>query len=180
MEKFTTAVAGAFVLGLVAGAIGWAGFGAPVGTADSGPDAESPGYSLSTSGPDCLDVRPHGGWVHEVAVGESFAVTLNATVVHDPGRTVSANVSRTTPGTYRIALETVADGREVSKAAANDSRREGCRVATHVRLGTGLPTDYRQFDVTVNGHLLLTVENEDTTGDLYQLPNPVNATASAE
>lgn len=81
---------------------------------------------------------------------------------------------------YRIALETVADGREASKATANDSRREGCRVATHVRLGTGLPTDYRQFDVTVNGRLLLTVENEDTTGDLYQLPNPVNATTSAE
>lgn len=61
MEKLATAVAGAFVLGLVVGAIGWAGFGAPVRTADSGPDVKVSGHSLSTSGPDCLDVRPHGG-----------------------------------------------------------------------------------------------------------------------
>jgi hypothetical protein len=46
-------------------------------------------------------------------------------------------------------------------------------------VSAGLPTDYRSFEVTIDGRTLLTVENEDTTADRYQLPNPINATTSA-
>jgi hypothetical protein len=175
MTRPSSAVVAAFVLGLVAGAVGGLGFGGQFASTDAGPDPGSPSYSLSSSGPDCLDVRPHAGWVHEVAVGDSFAVTLNATVVHDRGQRVSASVNRVTPGAYRIDLRTVPETTRTSDAGEQKSAPEGCRVATDLRLGASLPTDYREFEVAVNGRTLLTVENEDTAADLYQLPNPVNA-----
>jgi len=174
MTRLSSAVVAAFALGLVAGAVGGLGFGSQLAPTDAGPDPESPPYSLSSSGPDCLDVRPHAGWVHEVAVGDAFAVTLNATVVHDRDQRVSANVSRVTPGSYRIDLRTVPETPRTSDAGKQKSPPEGCQVATDLQLGASLPTDYQEFEVTVNGRTLLTVENEDTTADLYQLPNPVN------
>ena len=178
MEKLVPAIAAvAFVLGLALGGFGFCGALAPD---ERGPDPESPAYSVSSSGVNCLDVRPHSGWVHEVASGRSFAVTLNATVVHERGRTVSTNVSRVSPGSYRIALRTVPGEADASSGEhRKKSPPAGCRVATGLRLGVGLPTDYREFEVTVNGRTLLTVENEDTVADLYQLPNPVNATVPA-
>lgn len=176
MEKLVPAVAVAFALGLVVGGVGGIGYGGAFTPTDAGPDPESPPYSLSTSGGTCLEPRPHAGWVHEVAVGDSFAVTLNATVVHDRGRTVAANVSRVMPGAYRIDLRTVTDDRGLANESREKSPPADCRVATDLRLGASLPTDYRQFEVTVNGRTILAVENEDTTADLYQLPNPINAT----
>ncbi|WP_276282039.1 hypothetical protein [Halorussus caseinilyticus] len=178
MKKLPTAVLAAFAVGLVVGATAWAGFGGAVAPTDSGPDPESPPYSLSTAGGNCLDVRAHAGWVHEVAVGDSFAVTLNATVVHERGQTVEAEVNRGVAGRYRIDLRTVADGRESANGTAKKSPLEGCRVATDLRLAASLPTDYSDFEIAVNGRTLLTVENEDTAADLYQFPNPVNATNS--
>ncbi|WP_135854662.1 hypothetical protein [Halorussus salinus] len=181
MEKFTTAVAAAFVVGTAVGAVAWAGFGAPLGQADAGstpgPDPESPPVSVSKSGGSCLDTRAHAGWVHEVAVGHSFAVTLNATVVHERGRTVDATVTRVTPGAYRIDLRTVPEETR-SDEPEDKSPPEDCRAATDLRVSASLPTDYRSFEVTIDGRTLRTVENEDTTADLYQLPNPINATAS--
>ncbi|WP_137287603.1 hypothetical protein [Halorussus salinisoli] len=179
MRNFITAIVAAFAFGLVVGAIGWAGFGSPVGQADPGPDPESPPFSVSESGGTCLETRAHAGWAHEVAVGHSFAVTLNATVVQDRGQTVSANVSRTAPETYRIDLETAPDETETSDEGKRKSAPEDCRVATDVRLATSLPTEYQEFEVAVNGRTLRTIENRDTTGNLYQLPNPINATTSA-
>ncbi|WP_276301379.1 hypothetical protein [Halorussus lipolyticus] len=183
MERLTSTVVAAFLLGLVVGAVGGFAFGGQLGLLDpgptnSGPNPESPPYSLSKSG-GCLDVRPHAGWVHEVAVGDSFAVTLNATVVHDRGATVSTNVSRVAPGAYRIDLRTVSSETVESDANRTKSPPEDCRVATDLRLGASLPTDYREVEVALDGRTLLTVENEDTAPDLYQLPNPVNATVSA-
>ncbi|UPW00088.1 hypothetical protein M0R88_16430 [Halorussus gelatinilyticus] len=181
MENFTTAVAVAFVVGTVVGAVGWVGFGAPLGQADSdpGPDPESPPVSVGKSGGGCLDTRANAGWVHEVAVGHSFAVTLNATVVHERGQTVDATVTQVTPGAYRIDLRTVAEEPRTSDERKSESPPEGCRVATDLRLSASLPTDYRSFEVTIDGRTLLTAENEDTTADLYRLPNPINATTSA-
>lgn len=180
MTRLSSAVVAAFALGLITGAVGGLGIGGQFGPLDSGPaisapDPESPPYSMSSSGANCLDVRPHAGWVHEVAVGDSFAVTLNTTVVHDRGQRVSANVSRVAPGAYRIDLQTVPEETRTSDEDQGKSPPEGCQMATDVRLGTSLPTDYQRFEVTVDGRTLLTVENEDTTADLYQLPNPVNA-----
>ncbi len=182
MRKFTTAVAAAFALGILVGAVGWAGFGAPLGQVDagsnSGPDPESPPVSVSTSGSGCLETRAHAGWVHEVAVGHSFAVTLNATVVHERGQTVDATVTQVTPGAYRIDLRTVAEETRTSGESESKSSPDGCRAGTDLRVGASLPTDYRSFEATIDGRTLLTVDNEDTTADLYQLPNPINATAN--
>ena len=180
MKRLAVAVIGAFVLGFVVGAVGGIGLGGELGSTDSGPNPDAPPYSVSKSGGNCLDVRPHSGWVHEVAVGDSFAVTLNATVVHARGQTVSANVSRLTTGVYRIDLRTVSEETRTSDNGRTKSPPADCRVATDLRLATSLPTDYRQFEVTLDGQTVLTVENEDTAPDLYQLPNPMNATDSAE
>ena len=183
MQDFATAVAAAFVVGIAVGAVGWAGFGAPLGQADAGsnlgPDPESPPVSVGTSGSGCLDTRANAGWVHEVAVGHSFAVTLNATVVHERGRTVDATVTQVTPGAYRIDRRTVAEETRTSDADRTKSPPDGCRVGTDLQVSAGLPTDYRSFEVTIDGRTLLTVENEDTAADRYQLPNPINATVSA-
>ncbi|WP_135825815.1 hypothetical protein [Halorussus ruber] len=175
MTRLSSAVVPAFALGLVAGAVGGLGFGGQLAPTDAGPDSGSPPYSLSSSGPNCPDVRSHAGWVHEVAVGDSFAVTLNATVVNDRDQRVSANVSRVTPESYRIDFRTVPETTRTSDAGEQKPPPGDCRVATDLQFSTSLPTDYREFEVTVNGRTLLTVENEDTTADLYQLPNPVNA-----
>jgi hypothetical protein len=177
MENLDRAVAVAFAVGLVVGAVGGVGYAGGPAPTDAGPDPESPGYSVSKS-TGCLDVRPHAGWVHEVAVGDSFAVTLNATVVHERGQTVGANVSRVAPGSYRIDLRTVPETEETTESRAK-TPPEDCPVATDLRLGTSLPTDYREFTVSVDGRTLLTVENEGTVGELFQLPNPVNATSGA-
>lgn len=178
MAELSRAVAVAFALGLIVGAVGGVSFTGESSPSDPGPDPESPPYSLSTSS-GCLNVRPHAGWVHEVAAGDSFAVTLNATVVHERSRTVVANVSRLAPGSYRIDLRTVADDRD-SPNGIQKSPPDDCQVATDLTLGASLPTDYQEFEVTVDGRTILTVENEATTGELYQLPNPINATDSAD
>ncbi len=166
----------AFAAGILVGAVAIAAFQPPVqsGPVQPGPDSESPPFTIAMGGPNCLDSRhgSGGGWVHEVAAGTSYAVTLNATVVHDRGEAVAANVSRTAPGGYAIDLRTV-PATDDAKSPSGD-----CRVATRVELGASLPTDYREFRVTANGRTLLTVERDDTTADLYRLPHPVNASAS--
>lgn len=140
--------------------------------ADRGPAPESPPYSLSYGGSQCLAdaVRPNGGWVHEMAAGYSYAITVNATIPHGRGETVAANVSRTAPGAYEIAL-----GADDGGANASKTPSAGCRVGTTVDLAASLPTEYDRVDVTVDGRTVLTVENEDTVADLYRLPNPVGA-----
>lgn len=139
-------------------------------------DTESPGFSLGTASGECGDLTPNAGWVHDVAAGEQYVVTLNATIVHDGSQTVWANVSRVLPHAYRIDLRTVPDerGDETRRKGPEDGECESTRVL----LGTGLPTDHRRYEVSINGRTLLTVENDDTTPDLYPLPNPISANAS--
>lgn len=174
MERVVLAAAGAFLLGVLVGSVAGGGAGL---VGDPGPGApegvDSPGASLSKSVGACGDVDPDSGWVHDVAVGESFAVTLDATVVHDRGRPVTANVSRSASGTFRIDLRTQVHG----SGASTDDAGSTC-TATHLTLGTNLPTDYEAFAVSVNGRTLLTVEYDGTTPDLHRLPNPINATAT--
>ena len=170
------AIAVAFVFGVVLGSIGGIGIG--IGDTDEPRDFDSPGFSLSKSVGACGDVDPDSGWVHDVAVGESFAVTLEATVVHDWNRTVTANVGRVSPGRFLIDLRTVpADSAEAARKKANVSTEStsGC-AATDLGLGTSLPTDYEEFTVAVNGRTLRTVEYDGTVADLHRLPNPINAT----
>lgn len=167
MEKLVPAVALAFALGVLLGAVGP---GVLAGPPSNGSDGVP--MTLSSSGPGCFEgPTPNAGWVHEVAAGESYAVTLNATVLHDRGTEVRPNVSEWSPRRFRLDFRTVSDEGEDPKEPQGR-----CRVATEFRLGLSLPTDYERLDIAVNGRTVRTVEREDTTADLYRLPNPVNAT----
>jgi hypothetical protein len=171
----------ALLVGLVVGVVVGNGalVGAVVPQSVGGDDPyDTPGYSLSLGGPSCYDEpTANAGWVHEVANGDYYGVTLNATVVHAPDRRVTVDVSERTPDTYEIAIRTRASDADEDERA-KQAVSECDRVATDVGVGTGLPTDYRRAVVTMDGRKLLSFENEDTAADLYRLPNPVNATAT--
>jgi hypothetical protein len=162
----------AFLAGVLAGAVLVTAVpglvGAPV---ETGPDPENPPFTTSSGGPSCFDdeVAPNAGWVHEVAVGDSYAVTLNATVVHDAGTEVQATVIPRSNNEYELALRTV---------SVTPERSFDCdRVRTTFAMAASLPTSYQQLVVTMNGRELVRATRDDTTGDLYPLPNPLNATA---
>ena len=164
-------IAMAFLAGVLAGAVlltavsGLAG-----GPVERGPDPDNPPMYTASAGPSCFDggVNPNAGWVHEVAAGTSYSVTLNATVVHDAGTEVRASVERRAGEGYELALRTV---------AVTPERTLDCeRVRTRFEMGTSLPTSYERLVVTLDGRELVNAERTDTTADLYPLPNPVNAT----
>jgi hypothetical protein len=130
----------------------------------------NPGYTVG-KGTGCYDgPRENAGWVHVVANGETYAVTLNVTVVHDAGD-VETDVFRRPTGEYELALTTT--------GSPNDRKGGGtaCRAATSLDLATGLP--YPEFVVTLDGRQVLTVEQDETVANLYPLPEPLNATESA-
>jgi hypothetical protein len=161
----------AFLAGVLAGAVllmavpGLAG-----GPAQPGPDPENPPYSTYSGGPSCFDgeVNSNAGWVHEIAVGDSYAVDLNATIVHDAGTVVRADVIPRSANGYELALRT---------ASATADRPYNCdRVRTTFGMAVSLPTSYEELIVTMNDRELVRATREDTTGDLYPLPNPLNVT----
>ena len=156
------ALAGAVVLTAAPGLLG--------GPVEMAPDPDDPPTSVTSAGPSCHDgdVNPNAGWVHEVATGNSYTVTLNATVVHDAGTDVRASVEPRGGNGYELALRTV---------AATPERALDCeRVRTRLEVGVSLPTSYQRLAVTLDGRELVSAAREDTTADLYPLPNPVDAT----
>jgi len=161
----------AFLAGLLAGAVLVTAMpGLVGGPSQAGPDPGNPPFTTASGGPSCFDgeVTPGAGWVHEVAVGDSYAVTLNASVVHDAGTEVAADVVPGPGGSYELALRTV---------PVTPERTLQCeRVHTTFEMAASLPTSYRELVVTMNGRELVRATREDTTGDLYRLPNPLNAT----
>jgi hypothetical protein len=168
----------AFLAGVLAGAVvvsvfpGVLGLGGSVGPTDTGPDPENPPFSTQ-AGTGCYDgpgdYSQNAGWVHEVAAGTSYAVTLNATVLHPAGTSVEGDVVRRRPGEYELAIRTV---------TSTDAPDRGCELLdTSFGMGVSLPTDYESFVVTIDGESIRRVENgATTTAELYPLPNPVNAT----
>jgi hypothetical protein len=171
-------IALAFAAGVLAGAVlltavpGIAGLGGPTAPTDPGPDPEDPPFSTS-AGTGCFegegDYSPNAGWVHEVAVGTSYAVTLNATILHDSGTVVQGSVEPLGDGEYELAIQVV--------EATDDHGRECDTLDTTFGMGVSLPTDYESFVVTVDGEPVRRVENDAaTTADLYPLPNPINTT----
>ena len=161
----------AFLAGVLVGGILLTAF--PLtGPADTGPDPSNVPATTSMAGPSCVDgevsVNPNGGWVHEVAAGTSYPVTLNATVVHDAGTELDVEVQRVgDTDTYAIRIDPV-DG----EAPPGDCDR----VRTRLEVGASLPTSYERLVVTAGGETLVDAEREDTTADLYPLPNPINVT----
>jgi hypothetical protein len=168
----------AFLAGVLAGAVlltsfpGLAGLGGPSAPTDPGPDPDNPGYSTH-AGRGCYegegDLNPNAGWVHEVASGSSYSVTLNATVLHDSGTEVRGSVDHRGNGEYELEIRTVEDTEAVDRDCAT--------LETTFGMGVALPTNYESFVVTVNDERVRRVENTAaTTADLYPLPNPVNTT----
>lgn len=161
----------AFFAGLLAGAVILTAMPGLTGSpGETGPDPENPPFSTSSGGPSCFQsgVNPNTGWVHEVAVGDSYAVTLNATIVHEAGTEVRADVVPRSDNGYELALRTV--------SGTSDHSFECEQVRTTFSMGASLPTSYQRLLVTMNGRELVGVTREDTTADLYPLPNPLNAT----
>ena len=162
MAFLAGALASAVVLTAAPGLLG--------GPVEMAPDPENPPTSVTSAGPSCYDgeVNPNAGWVHEVASGKSYPVTLNATVVHDPGTEVRATVVPRSGNGYELALRTV----EYTPERALDCER----VSTRIEMGVSLPTSYERLVVTVDGRELASARRTDTTADLYPLPNPIDAT----
>ena len=154
-------LAAGLLIGFVAGIV--------VSGANSAPlDDSTLPTSVSSGGPSCYDgPRENVGWLHVIASGERWTTTLNATVVHPRGTDVTVNVSQRQPGDYEIALETV-------QSNSLKFENESCRAATTVNVATDLPDP--DFVVTMNGRPVREVDQEETTANLYPLPNPINAT----
>jgi hypothetical protein len=155
--------AAGIVLGLVLGA-------ALMGTVSVAPGSDgttsTPRYSYGTSG-GCFDgANPNSGWVHVVANGETWATTVNATVVHDPGTVVDVTVRERPSGRTEIALQTSTE--------TTDAAREECLSATTLTIGAAVATP--ELVVTMNGDTVRTISQDETTPNLYPLPNPINAT----
>lgn len=174
MRKLLPAFVLVFLLGMVVGGAGGIGSGLVSSASDDSPrDFDSPPLSLSSASSSCGETRANSGWVHDVAVGKSFAVTLNATVQHAPTETVSVNVSKISSERFRIDLQTVpSDRSEAAQQKMNETTSSRC-AGTELRLATSLPTDYESFEITIDGRTIRTVEYDGTGADLHQLPNPV-------
>ncbi|MFB6179676.1 MAG: hypothetical protein ABEI77_08135 [Halorientalis sp.] len=161
-----TALLYGLVVGLVIGAVGGATFAGPN---QVHLDNSTLPTSVSSASSTCYDgPRKNAGWVHVVAGGRRWTTTLNATVVHPQGTDVRVNVSQRPTGTYEIALETVPHTSE--KPLQNES----CQAATTLNVATALPKPH--FVVTMNGRVIREVDQDETTANLYPLPNPINAT----
>jgi hypothetical protein len=158
------------LIGLLLGSLVGTSALSGVGTADSDDELDStPPWSLSSSSGLCLDdPRSNAGWTHVMANGETWAVTLNATIVHPRGTEVTTDVSLRPDDTYEISFETA------DRTETKSDGEPGCRAVTTVELGAALSAP--RFVVTVNGETVHSVEQEETVGRLYQLPNPINAT----
>lgn len=171
MSKRT--VVGALLLGLTVGILIGSVVGNPLTTGVQPPTSNSaPPTTYSSSGPSCYDgPEENTGWLHVVANGETWATTLDATIVHPRGTEVDLNVSQRPAGTYEIAF-TTGEATSASKAVGSP---ENCRLATTLNVGTALPRP--DFVITVNGRTIRSVTQEETVANLYPLPNPINATA---
>jgi hypothetical protein len=158
------------LLGLVIGLLIGAAIGStPPTTPSSSRTDTGPAASYSTAGPSCYDGPPeHAGWLHVVVNGETWAVTLNATIVHPPETEIDVNISQRPTGDYVIAFQTVETTREKSLS------QEDCQTATRLTVATGLTEP--KFTVTMNGRTIRSVDQDETVANLYQLPTPINAT----
>jgi hypothetical protein len=133
----------------------------------AGTDA-TPAWSYGI-GTGCYDgPRENVGWMHVVASGEYWSTTLNATVVHPPEKDVRVNLSQRPTGGYEIALRTV--DRQDTKRGINET----CLLASTLDVATGLPEP--NVVVTMNDREIRAVSQDETTANLYPLPNPINAT----
>lgn len=165
-------------VGVVAGfTLGSGALASAFAVSDDG-ELDDPEYSLTSTAPTCYDgPRPNAGWLHEGANGDYYGVTLNTTVVHASDERLNVAVKHVSEGRYVVALRTVPPAEDEDPRMQR--RVDACdRASTHIELATSLPTDeYREVTVTANGRELLVVERDGTVAELYQLPNPINATA---
>jgi hypothetical protein len=161
----------AFLAGILAGVvIATAVPGLSGGPVETGPDPENPPFTTSSGGPSCFggEVNPAAGWLHEVAVGDAYALSLNVSVLHEPGTELRGTVTPRRGNEYELALQTV---------SVTPERSFECdRVRTTFEMAVSLPTSYQRVRVTMNGRELVEATRDDTTADLYPLSNPLNAT----
>ena len=159
---------------LLAGVIIGIVIGGPVGAAlapgpltSSSPDSQPSGTYSASSG--CYDGgQRNNGWLYVAANGKTWVVSLNATILHPRSTEIELNVSQRPTDTYEIALTTNETATEQSRS------NDGCRMATTVNIATGLAKPV--FDISINGRIVRSIDQDETTSNLYFLPNPLNAT----
>ena len=154
------------IVGLIVGGSAGAVL-APGPLTSPSPDSQPSGSYSASSG--CYDGgQENNGWVYVAANGKTWAVSLNATVLHPRGTEIDLNVSQRPTDTYEIALTTNETATEQSRS--NDD----CRMATTVNIATGLSEPV--FDISINGRIVRSIDQDETAANLYILPNPLNAT----
>lgn len=158
------------VLGLLVGVAVGGAFGSgslPIASEADRTDQE-PGLSYGRAGPSCFDgPGANDGWMHVVANGRTWLVTVNATIVHPPGTAVEVDLSQQPTGSYEIAFRTVASTPE------KPPEEQDCELATSYEVATGLPEP--TVVITMNGRPVRAVDQDETVANLYPLPNPVVA-----
>lgn len=171
--KHLAAIAVAVVVALaVVVAIGLVVSPALAPNAASG-DAANPsppsGLVLSSSGAHCLDTGSHDGWLYSVADGDHYNDAFNVTVRHAWGESATANVTGGVAGDYTLAVETAGTKRRPAVTTRS------CAVGTTL-VGAGtLPTNYSSVELTVDGRVVATIENDQTTPTLHRVDGAVRA-----
>lgn len=141
---------------------------APGSIVSSSPPDSTPTATYSSSS-GCYDgPQENNGWLYVAASGESWTVSLNATVVHPRGTEIDLNISQRPTGTYEIAL--------ITNDTATDEPYSGkdCLVGTTVDIATGLSKP--DFVVSLDGRIVRSVSQDGTVANLYPVPGPLNAT----
>lgn len=158
-------LAGLFGGLIIGGAVG--AVLAPGPLVSSAPDDQPSGTYSASSG--CYDGgQENTGWLYVAANGKTWMVSFNSTIIHPPGTEIDLNVFQRPTGMSEIALTTNATATEQSRS--NDD----CRMATTVNVATGLSEPV--FDISVNGRIVRSIDQDETAANLYFLPNPLNAT----
>jgi hypothetical protein len=154
------------IVGLVVGGPAGAVL-APGPLTSPSPDNQPSGTYSASSG--CYDGgQENNGWLYVAANGKTWAVSLNATILHPRDTEIEFNISQQPTDTYEIALTTNETATEQSRSS------DDCRMATTVNIATGLAEPV--FDISVNGRIVRSIDQDETAANLYYLPNPLNAT----
>jgi hypothetical protein len=160
-----TLVFGLFI-GLVIGGITVSAV--PLSAPSQSTEAPSHQTSYSNTGPSCYDGnQSNSGWLHVMANGERWAITFDTTILHPEKKEVNLDVFERPTGTYEFAFKIV------ESDSTPEPRDEDCRIATTLTVVTAL--EKPDFVVTVDDRTVQSVDQEDTMPELYQLPNPINA-----
>jgi len=154
----------------VAALLVFAGCNAPADASSDDRFADASWSSYQSSG--CIgDASPNAGWLYWGANGERYAVAFNASLAGTSR--VNASLDHTLTGVYTLTL-TPTGGEAKPSASSSD-----CEQTADLGVSAAVPSDFREFRVVYDGRTLAVARNDgETTGELVDLPTPVNRSAA--